>query len=392
MTNEDALQFSQVVTMLGLLLMLIAPFYKALMDKLGRMPIFIMNTAGMALGLFIAYLAPNYWVMVLGQLTVTFFVIHDMQMVYVYEAAPPKWRSTMYFGCKFVGIFGTLSIPLLRSVFMNSDASNWRPLYLVPAVIGAGIFVLALMFMRESDIFLKNQIEYLSTPYEKRKKDGKDREERKSGIGAAFRLCFKNRQIRWLMTAAFFAFAASTGITANYEMFMTADAGMTTQAVTAALTFQIIAMGISQLITGLLADFIGRKPTIALFTAVVALALILFVVLTPMGIAPWIVGVLLGLLIGCFWNVTDLIGMIIAESAPTELRGSSFAVQGLVSLASLVLSTASTAVLLGFTNLGSAKIIVGLPGIITALAVVLLKTKETKGADLEKAGREEETQ
>lgn len=386
-TEGAALQYVSVLTIFTVLFALLAPFYKALMDRFGRRPIFIINILGMCAGLFLCYVAPTMEVMMAGMVIIAFFVIHDLQMVYVYEVAPSKWRSTIYFTCKFIGVFGTLAIPLMRRLYMTPDGGNWRPLYLIPAVIGVAIFVLSLIFMRESDVFLKNQIDYLSVPAEARPKDKKGKDERKTGIGPAIKLCLRDKQLRWLMIAAACAFTAAVGIAQNYEVFMSFDANMSTDQITFALFVQIVVMGLAQLVNGFLADFFGRKAATAVFAVATVAALCLFVVLSPAGAGPWLVGLLLGLLIGCYWNVTDLNGMMIAESAPTELRGSVVGVQGLAVLAGTLLSVVINAVLLGFTGLGTAKLIIGIPGVVVSALIILLKVRETKGADLEKAGR-----
>jgi MFS family permease len=387
-TEQAALQYASILGIFGVLFALVAPFYKALMDKVGRRVIFIINICGMALGMLVCYAAPNFELMVVGLVLVSFFIIHDMQMVYVYEVAPAKWRSTIYFTCKFIGVFGTLAIPLMRRIYMSGAENNWRPLYLIPAAVGIVIFVLALAFMRESDVYLKNQVEYLRTPENLRKKDKAGHDARKTGIVPAIKVCARNKQLRWLMIAAACVFTSVVAVAQNYEIFMNMDGGMSVDDITFALTVQIIVMGIAQLVTGVLADFIGRKATTALFAAVTVAALFLFVFGTLGGSTPLTVGLLLGLLIGCYWNVTDLNVMMIAESSPTELRGSMVGVQGLVVLIGMLVSVSVNAIMLGFTSLGNAKLLLGVPGIILSAIIILCKVRDTKGTDMEQAGKE----
>lgn len=387
-TENAALQYVSILSLVSVLFAVLAPFYKALMDKLGRRVIFIINVLGMCTGLIICYIAPTMEVMMIGMVIISFFIIHDMQMVYVYEVSPPKWRSTIYFTCKFIGVFGTLAIPLMRSMFMTESGGNWRPLYLVPAIAGVVILVLAFIFMRESDVFLKNQIEYLSTPPEARQKDKKGNDARKSGIVPAIKYCVKDKQLKWLMIGAACAFTAAVGIAQNYEAFMSYNANMTVEQITSALYVQIIVMGFVQLVNGFMADKIGRKKCTVVFAIATVITLVLFVILPQKGgMAPWMVGLLLGLLIGCYWNVTDLNGMMVAESSPTELRGSMVGVQGLAVVIGTLLSVVVNAVLLSVVTLGTAKLIIGIPGVLIAAVVTTLKVRETKGTNLEDVGK-----
>jgi sugar phosphate permease len=271
---------------------------------------------------------------------------------------------------------------------MSGADNNWRPLYLIPAIIAIVILIMALFFMRESSVYLKSQVEYLRTPEALRKKDAKGRDEYKTGIIPAFRYCLKNKQLCWLMIAAACVFTSVVAIVQNYEAFMNFDGNMTTDEITFSLFIQIIVMGLVQLLSGFLADFFGRKATTAVFAAAVVVTLFLFVFSTLGESAPWIVGLLLGLLVGCYWNVTDLNVMMIAESSPTKLRGSIVGVQGLVVLVGMIVSLGVHVVLLNFTDLGNTKLLLGVPGVVASALIILLKVRDTKGTNLEEVGKE----
>ncbi|GHU90150.1 hypothetical protein FACS189476_09940 [Spirochaetia bacterium] len=388
-TETRALQYVSILTIISIPLSLLAPFYKALMDKLGRRLIFIINIMGMSIGLFVCSWAPTMEILMVGMALILFFIIHDMQMVYVYEVAPKKWRSTIYFTCKFIGIFGILVIPLMRGLFMNESGGGWRVLYFLPAVIGLAVFVLAILFLRESDIFLKDQIAYLSQPPAERKKDAKGRELRKTGIVQAVKVCVRDTQLRWLMVAAACVFTAVVGVSQNYEAFLSFDAHLSTEQITNVLFIQIIAMGLSQLVSGFIADLWGRKAASVIFSGVVVITLCMFVTSSLNGASPFLIGLLLGVLIGSFWNITDLNVMMIAESISTELRGSLVGAQALAVMAGGIVSVIANVILLNSASLGTVKLIIGIPGVVASAIIILLKTRETKNADLETAGKAE---
>lgn len=74
----------------------ISLFYRTLSDKFGRRPFLIINTFGMALGMFTIFLSTNIFAYVLGYCIISFFVPHDMQVVYIMESAPAAHRAKIY--------------------------------------------------------------------------------------------------------------------------------------------------------------------------------------------------------------------------------------------------------------------------------------------------------
>ena len=378
---ESGLQQATIISTIGYIFVVIGPFYKALMDKVGRKPIFVINTAGMALGMLVCFVSPNFYVFAVGQIMITFFTMHDMQMMYVYEVAPAKWRSTLYFTCKFIGIFGTLAIPLLRDKYVQANGSGWRYVFVVPALIGLVIFVMSAFLMRESDIFAKNRLEYLHTPPEQRKADKKAKKDKKSGIVPGLKYIFKHYQLRWLAITLAITCTSLYAITMYYESYL--STAISTEKVTKVLYYQPFAMSVMYLLSGFLSDLIGRKKTICIFSATTICGFLAFIISTKKGLSPAAIGIFLGLYLGSFWNVTDLNGLMFAESAPTELRGSIMGCQtlilGLGTAASLLICT----ILLSFAKLGTIMFVVGVPGLAIGAILTVLKIRETKGTNLE---------
>lgn len=381
LTIEEGLQQATIITFIGYGLLAVGPFYKSLMDKIGRRPIFIINTCGMAVGMLICYFSVNFYMFAAGQILISFFVMHDTQMVYVYEVAPAKWRSTLYFACKFLSVFGTLAIPLLRDVYVQEDGSGWRNVFLIPAIVGFVLFIFSAFIMRESGVFLKNRIEYLSKPEAEREKD-KRNNERKSGIFPAFKYIFKNNQLKWLAISIAIFCTSMMGLTSYFETLMSTV--YVTEQVTSALYFQPFAMAVMYLISGVLSDRIGRKKTIASFSALTLLGFAAFIVCVFMAAPPAVTGIMLGIYLGCFWNTTDLNGLMFAESCPTGLRGSVMGVQAIIMAAGMVFSMVLCTVLLSFFPIIYVCVIVAAPGLIAGSVLTMLKVKETKGADLDK--------
>lgn len=376
MTFESGLQKATIITTIGYVFTVIGPFYKALMDKIGRKPLFIINTAGMAFGMLLCWFSPNFIVFAIGQLCIVFFTMHDMQMLYIYEVAPSKWRSTLYFACKFLGVFGTIAIPLMRDKFVQADGSGWRNVFIIPAVIGFIIFLMSAMLLKESPIFIENRLNNLKNI----ETETENTKEIKTGIFPAIKYIFAHKQLKWLAICIIAICTSMYAISMYYESYMSTV--LTTQEVTKALYFQPIAMSVVYLLAGLISDKFGRKPASCIFSVAAIIGFIAFFVLTERNAPPTAVGIMLGIYLGSFWNVTDLNGMMFSESSPTELRGSIMGTQALLLGVGTAVSLVLCMVLLSFIPLKTVMLIVGIPGLAVGSFLTITKLKETKGTDL----------
>lgn len=165
--NEAMAKFS-AVKLISYVLMLLVPFYKSLADRFGRKPFLVFNTVGMGVGLLLAFLSPNVIVYFIGFGIMQFFIMHDMQIVYLYEVAPKEKRATIYGMIKGISSLSIVLIPILRAAVMGDDADRWRGVYLFPAMIAIAVSVFTFIITRESKAFLTQRIEYLEQPYDKR--------------------------------------------------------------------------------------------------------------------------------------------------------------------------------------------------------------------------------
>lgn len=375
-TFENGLQKATLITTVGYVFSVIGPFYKALMDKVGRRPIFIINTAGMAAGMLLCRFSPNFIIFAIGQLLIVFFTMHDMQMLYIYEVAPSKWRSTLYFSCKFIGVFGTVAIPFMRDRFVQSDGSGWRNVFTVPALIGFVIFIVSAIFMKESKIFINNRLDNLKNIESGTEKTN----EIKTGIFPAMKYIFTHGQLKWLAVCIITVCTSMYAISMYYESYMSTV--LSTEDVTRALYLQPIAMSVVYLSAGFISDKFGRKPASCLFSILAVLFFAAFFVLTERNASPTVIGITLGIYLGSFWNVTDINGMMFSESSPTELRGSVMGVQALLLGVGTALSLVLCMAFLSFMPLKAVMLFVGVPGLLIGSVFTVWKLCETKGIDL----------
>lgn len=377
MTFESGLQRATIITTVGYVFTVIGPFYKALMDKVGRKPIFVINTAGMALGLLLCFFSPNFIVFALGQLCIVFFAMHDMQMLYIYEVAPAKWRSTLYFTCKFLGVFGTVAIPFMRDRYVQPDGSGWKNVFLLPAILGFAVFLFAAILMRESPIFLETRLKTLTD----RKTAAKTEEKQvKTGIFPAIKYIFTHKQLKWLAVSIVCISTSAYAVSMYYESYL--STAYSTEQVTRALYFQTVAMSVLYLIAGLLSDKLGRKTASCIFSFTTLAGFVAFLICVQKGVSPTVAGILLGAYLGSLWDVTDLNALMFGESAPTEIRGSVMGAQVLLYGVGTAISLVLCMVLLSFLSIQTVMLTLGVPGLVLGSVFILTKLKETKGVSL----------
>ena len=173
------------------LTLLLGMIYRPLSDKYGRKLFLFVNTLGMAAALLIVFTATNIWIYAIGFFCLRFFVTPDQQVVYLYEIAPDKWRNTALSLTKGFAELGLVFIWLLRKLLLKEDQTNtFRWIFLSVAIAAAVVAFVALLFSRESDVFLDSRISYLEkTPEEREreKKEVKDASKEQGGFFAALK-------------------------------------------------------------------------------------------------------------------------------------------------------------------------------------------------------------
>lgn len=179
----------------------VAFLYRTLADRFGRKIFLVINSAGIAIGLFAMSIATNIPVYAVGAFVLQFFVPHDMHQVYIQECAPAKRRATVGAVITSIGTLAVFLIPLMRSIFLTeTDLSGWRIIYMVPALIGLAASVIALLFVRESDAFVDARLRQLRMTEEEKKAAAASKSKQENGVGlwAALKFCVSHKQIRWL--------------------------------------------------------------------------------------------------------------------------------------------------------------------------------------------------
>ena len=110
-----------------------------------RKKFLIINTFGMSFAMFVVFLSGNLVMYFIGACMIQFFIPHDMHVVYIMESSPAKNRARIYSVIKFFANMSVMLVPVLRRLLM-ADSSQWRNVYLVPAIVGIITSLIALLF------------------------------------------------------------------------------------------------------------------------------------------------------------------------------------------------------------------------------------------------------
>lgn len=407
--DEYAVARMSAFSMISMAASGLAFLYKPLSDRYGRRIFLIINTFGMGIGAVVISLATNIPVYLLGAAIAAFFIPHDMQAVYIQECAPAKHRAKLYSVIKSVATLGVFLIPLLRRIFIpGNDLTNWRYVYLVPGIMTIAAAIFAFFCVRESDAFLETRLRQLRMTEEEiaAAKANKQNVQARGGLIQALVHSMRNKQIRWIMIANGFIMFGMV-VTSYYEAIMTNGyaqqflaQGMDLVAaraeantyVTRALMLFSVGSALFQLFPGFLADALGRKKTAVIMTGCLLVSFLVFYFGSNHALNPYVVGFFAGAMVGAYWYTGDLMGLMLSESTPTNLRASVMSVQPFVSGMIYSLSMVLTMVLpnvLGDNAIGMVTLCTFVPGMTIGLILMAWKVRETKGVDMGKVGMEE---
>lgn len=358
----------------------------------------------MGIALLFIFLSNNLVLYVIGATLAAFFVPHDMQVVYITETSPPKHRAKIYSVVKCVSTLGVMLVPLFRRMFMTT-ASEWRMVYFVPALLGIVVSLIALMTLRETDAYIESRLNYLRMTDEEREaaKNVKDASDSQGGLIAAIKFVAHHKQLRWLYIAVAFG-TMGVLVTMQYQAIISygyAQSGLaqgiyssleaaldavSVGAVTSALFMFPVGSGLIQLSHGFISDKWGRKPAIITMAAATIVSLILFSAGAEKAWNPYLVGLLSGVCVGSFWACTDINTMMVGESSPTNLRSSIISLSMFALGVGYVVTYAVGIPLityLGNSSIPTVSLCLALPSLAVSMLILIFKTKETKGTNLE---------
>ena len=387
-TFQEGLALHSSIGVFTYVLGIVTPFYKALADKWGRKPLFVFSTLGMATGLMIIHLSTSYIMFLVGFAIISFFMGHDIQIIYILEEAPHKHRAKIYSFLKSFGILGVILIPTLRDILMGDDATRWREIFLVPAVLGFVAVLLVILFAKDTKVFITERIAYLSRPFEERQKEKELQKQQKqaqrnqSGVFNGIKYIFANKDTKMLIISHIIFDSAMPAIALYFESTMH-EVGMSTADITKALFMVPVVYATITFLSGFIADKLGRKVTVTGFSITCMLGYTLFVAGVLSGWNPYLIGAFAGLYQGSYWIGRDYMNVMMTEKVPTDIRASVVGGEGLLVIIGLAVGYILAIVGMIFFPIWWVCLAISVIAVGVAAVMFTLKVKETKGVNLD---------
>ncbi len=158
---------------------------------------------------------------------------------------------------------------------------------------------------------------------------------------------------------------------------------MTTENVTKALFVYPIVCAIISLGSGYFADKIGRRPINVACAILAFVGLVAFVFSSRSGVNPYVVGAFLGLELGCILSFGNLMGIVLGETVPTEVRSGVAAARGIITMAITIIASIIFSILVGMFDLGILSLIWCGATLFISAFLLIKNVRETKGVNLD---------
>lgn len=385
---EEGLALHSTIGIVTYVFGIITPFYKALADKWGRKPLFAISTLGMALGLLIIYLSSSYIMFLVGFAFISFFMGHDIQIIYILEEAPDKHRAKIYSFLKSFGILGVILIPTLRDLLMGDDPTKWREIFLTPAILGFVAVLLVILFAKDTKVFISERTAYLSRPFEERQKEKELRKQQKeaqrnqSGVFNGVKYIFAKPDTKNLIISHIIFDSAMPAIALYFESSMH-KVGMSTSEITKTLFMVPVIYASITFLSGFIADKFGRKATVTGFSVTCIIGYSLFVAGILLGWNPYLIGSFAGLYQGSYWIGRDYMNVMMTEKVPTDIRASVVGAEGLLVIIGLVVGYGLAIAGMIFFPIWWTCLAISVVAVGIAAIMFATKVKETKGVNLD---------
>jgi MFS family permease len=341
-----------------------------LADKIGRKKVLAYTVLGMALSCLMMILSTSFWQYVFFWAVLYLFFSSDLWAIYINEESKKEKRAFYQYIVLMGGLIGPILAIILRSIFITETRSDWRALLLVPIIIGIPLSIIVVLTLKET------------SKYQLMKEDSLNIEKRsfKEDVKAIFKT--EQRKSYIALVVMTFIFGAATIWRNLFEKYIS-DVGTLTQAqISIIFIWTVVAVLIAYLINGLLADRIGRKPLVYLWSCFL-----------PVGVLTWALGahdpqnafiiVQIGfaLMHVCFWGLLTILGLITIETLPTDRRGAGVGFRWLFFAIGTTVGLLFSSVFILFLGLGLAFIIFILT-MYLLIPLTYFNLKETRGVEL----------
>ncbi len=339
-------------------------------DKIGRKKMLAFTVIGMTGACLGMFLSSSFIMYIFFVFLLNFFFSSDIWMIYITEDSQPNKRAFYSNIALMAGLFGPIIMVISRAIFITNTESNWRGMTIFPILFGFPLFFVILFTLKESS---KYQM-LTSDPSKAIKRSFKE------DLRSIFQTEERGSYIA-LLAIAFIRGASSIYI-GLFEKYI-ADTGTIPQSqVTLIFFMTVFTVLIAYAVNGFLADKIGRKPLLYVWS-----------ILAPISVILWVFGaqsskyaftlVFIGYSIShiTFWGSLGMIRIANIELLPTDRRGTGVGFRNLIGALGGTLGLVLSSLIILFLGLGITFVIF-IFGYLLIIPITYYFLKETKGVEL----------
>ena len=343
-------------------------FTQYLSDKLGRKKMLAVTAFGMAFASLGMFLSINYVMYQSFVFILYFFFSSDIWVIIINEESESKKRAYYSNIIPLVGLAGPVLMVISRFIFATGGNTFWRGIAIIPMILGFTLTLIVMLTLKETSKYeqMKSTGEFSSRTFFEDLKSIFQTEERKSYI---------------YMLVISFLFGFSNLFIGLFEKYVSDVGAINQTLITYLFLLTIFTVMAAYLINGLLADRIGRKPLLYLWSG-----------LLPISVIFWVIGALqpnatLYVFIGypishvSFWGLWGIIRLTTLELIPTDRRGTGVGFRGLINAIGGTIGLLSSSFIILLVGLGTTFIIFALFNLLM-IPVSIFLVRETKGVDL----------
>ena len=344
-------------------------FNQYLVDIIGRKLMLAITVVGMSISSLGMFLSVNYVMYISFRFFLNFFFMSDIWLIIINEESKTNKRALNSNIILMAGLLGAIIMVICRFIFIPDVNPNWRGMTLFPIILGIPLFFVIYFTLKESSKFrlMKENREQKSRTFI-------------GDIKSIFQIDDSKPYIIILIISFLFGF--SNLFIGLFEKYIN-DIGTISDILVSIIFFlTIFTVMIAYIINGFLADRIGRRPLLYLWSFLLPISVIIWVFGAMSSQNAFLI-VFMGYAIShiAFWGLWGVIRLITLELVPTDKRGTGLGFRSLIgafgttfglllsSLAILVFGLGATFIIFVFGNLA-----------IVPLGFFFVK--ETKGVDL----------
>ena len=364
---QDAIMaFANGIVSIGMVFLF---FSQYLADKLGRKKMLGVTVGGIALASLGIFISVNYVMYMIFVFFLYFFFSSDIWLIYVNEEVEANKRAYYSNVVMMVGLVGAVTMVIFRLIFITETDPFWRGMAIFPMVLGFLLCIAIFLTLKEPK------------QYQEMKESGSfEAKSFKEDIKSIFQI--ENRKPYMFLLLAVFLRGGSSIYLGLFEKYIDNVGTLTQEQVTTIFLLTIFMVIIAYGANGLLADRIGRKPLLYLWSA-----------LSPISVVIWVLGanntenaylfVLLGFALShiSYWGSIGILRLITIEMLPTDRRGIGVGSRSLIGAIGGTIGLLSSSVVILSLGLGTTFIIFVM-GNIAVIPIAYFFLKETKGVEL----------